>query len=400
MQSAASAGLLDEHTSRVEFKQEITATEAGRRSLAEELASLAVDGGLLVVGVVDPKHRKDPTDPASALHPVALEGEPERIEQIAAMRCDPPLFVRTRPIPTASDPSRGFLVVDVPPSPVAPHMVGGRYVGRGDTAKRRLTDSEVVRLHERRRTLDQDASEALRVYVDRDPVTTAGLPQHAGHLFFIAEPRGGRPDMFHEIATDGSGWQQWLMTFALKRANDDPRFGAHFVPDLDSATKATRRPDGWALMSHYDVGVAGNDPLDESRLIEVELTSDGAVRLFCGRGTAMVGDSSVVIEHLVAGLAYRVVCLAADVSAATGYLGEWALGAAATQMIGARSYALHQDFHDLGQPYPEATYHRVTRASSVEMQDRPTAVAGRLVGRLIRMLGTEQRSDLKLYMTM
>jgi hypothetical protein len=397
LEIAAAAGVLDEYTSRIEFKQEITATDSGRRRFAEELASLAVDGGLLIVGVVDPKHRTNPTNPASALRPVPLQGEPERIEQIAAVRCDPPLFVRTLPIPTAADPSKGFLVVDVPPSPVAPHMVDGRYMGRGDTAKRHLNDADVIRLHERRRTLDEDVSNALNAFIRRDPLIAAGRPQHRGHLFIVAEPRGGRPDMFYDVATHTHGWQEWLLHFVHRRANDDPRFHAQFAPDLDTATRVERRPDGWALTSHYYIDTDA-DALDEERLLEVELTADGAVRLFCGRGTYFAGNTPVIIEELVAGLAYRAVCVAADVASACGYLGEWALGAAATRIEGARSGALNRQFSSQGRPYPDRDYHRVTRSASAELQDDPTAVVGRLVGRLIRVFETEGHAGLKPYM--
>lgn len=76
--------------------------------------------------------------------PQPLNGLAEQIEQIARTNCDPPLAVISRAIPTTADPAVGFLVVHVPPSSSAPHMVEGRYIGRGDKTKHYLADAEVL----------------------------------------------------------------------------------------------------------------------------------------------------------------------------------------------------------------------------------------------------------------
>jgi hypothetical protein len=67
-------------------------------------------------------------DPPSLI-PIDLAGLSERIEQVAANRADPPLRVRIQTIPTASQPTKGYLLVIVPPTPSKIHMVDGRYWG-------------------------------------------------------------------------------------------------------------------------------------------------------------------------------------------------------------------------------------------------------------------------------
>ena len=57
LEQAGSAGLLDEGGGRLEFKREVAAGAPHNRELAKDLASLAVDGGLLLVGVNDVKAR-------------------------------------------------------------------------------------------------------------------------------------------------------------------------------------------------------------------------------------------------------------------------------------------------------------------------------------------------------
>jgi hypothetical protein len=73
------------------------------------------------------------------------------VEQVALTRLDPPLVVRNHEIPASGRPGEGYLVVAIPPSPTAPHMVDHEYWARGDKTKYRLSDPEVLRLHERRR---------------------------------------------------------------------------------------------------------------------------------------------------------------------------------------------------------------------------------------------------------
>lgn len=70
--------------------------------------------------------------------PLALHGVAERPEQIAAMHCDPPLPIVCWALPTDADPEMGYLVADVPASPLAPHMVPTQ-AGSAMFADRRTT---------------------------------------------------------------------------------------------------------------------------------------------------------------------------------------------------------------------------------------------------------------------
>jgi hypothetical protein len=103
--SAAEAGLLDE-TSWVELKLDIPPTsKPANLELARDLASLGVDGGLLVVGIAD-NHGN-----AGAVEGTSLIGLADRIEQVAASRIAPALPVHTYEVPHPTDEGRGVLVV-------------------------------------------------------------------------------------------------------------------------------------------------------------------------------------------------------------------------------------------------------------------------------------------------
>ena len=104
--SAAEQGLLDESGTSIELKRELGLGAAANKELAKDLASLAISGGLLLLGVRDVQDR-DPSDPLTALNPVPLSGFAERVEQVALTRCEPPLFVRCIDIAAEEQPSMG-----------------------------------------------------------------------------------------------------------------------------------------------------------------------------------------------------------------------------------------------------------------------------------------------------
>src|SRR5687767_234003 len=89
-------------------------------------------------------------------------------------------------------------------------MVDGRYYGRGDKTKHALSDPEVVRLHERRRSADRDALALLQHEFDRDPIPADQRRQ--AHLFLVAQPLAGPADMLMELAS-GRNWNSNLATF-------------------------------------------------------------------------------------------------------------------------------------------------------------------------------------------
>ena len=129
---------------------------AGSRRIAKEaardLVSFAIDGGTLIYGVAEDKVNR-----TFSLAPQRLDGLAEKIENIApSSLVDPPLRIIYEELPSEADPTRGYLVVHIPASPVA-HLPDGRYYGRNDKTKYVLSDPELLRLHDARRSADRDA---------------------------------------------------------------------------------------------------------------------------------------------------------------------------------------------------------------------------------------------------
>lgn len=213
LQAAIDDGLLGE--SRYLDAKEAPSSKGGNKETARDLASFAIDSGTLIIGIAEDKPNQTFT-----LAPQPLNGLAEKMEQIARSIPDPPLHILTTAISTDTDPSQGYLVVHIPASPVAPHMVDGRYYGRGDKTKYALPDPEVVRLHERRRIADQDALALLEHEIDNDPIPANHRRQ--AHLFLVAQPMAGRPDMLLDLVR-GPKWHQKLTVFRDKALTPELR---------------------------------------------------------------------------------------------------------------------------------------------------------------------------------
>jgi hypothetical protein len=234
-------GLLQE-SHYLDLKREIPAGGSHDKELARDLASFAVDGGTLIVGIEENKQAR-----SLRLTPQPLPGLAERVEAVARMIPDPPLAVLCRPVPSDKDPSLGYLVAHIPPSTVAPHMVDHKYLGRGNKAKQYLSDSEVRRLHEKHRATEVDGLTRLQHQFGRDPVPP-GIRDQA-HLFLLEEPAAGRHGMLLDLV-HGPGLRDWLSEFARPAGAPEIQQvlesagAASFAPMLSWATDFALRSAG------------------------------------------------------------------------------------------------------------------------------------------------------------
>lgn len=387
LKSALDGGLLEE-SHWLDLKREIEPGRSANRELARDLSSFAIDGGVLLVGVEE-------ADGKLALAPQRLTGLAERVEQVARTIPDPPLAVVSRAIPCAGDPTTGYLVISVLPSGQAPHMVDHRYLGRGDKTKMNLSDAEVRRLHERRRATEADVLELLDVEIARDPIPV-DIRQNA-HLFLVAEPLPGRNEMLLNLVS-GNNWQQRLIALRDEGLKAARKLGQNygFSPDLDSASSQQRRSRGAALASQGLRSAVEEEEkaLREQRAIELEVSEDGQLRLFCGRFSDHYNSDGRGVHTLFDAAAivlFRqfigVVAAAAD---QTGYLGAWGLGVGATGLTGLQSYENSKAFWD-GPAYQEDVYKRATVANFADLTQAPGRLTNALLGRLLRALATDKR---------
>jgi hypothetical protein len=390
---AAIEGGLFEERHYLDLKELLRPGSAANKELAKDLASFAVDGGALAFGIAEDKGAR-----TFSKAPLLLNGLAERIEQVAAMAPDPPLAVLTREIPSQAGEGLGYLVVHIPASSTAPHMVDGRYYGRGDKTRRQLSDAEVTRLHERRRHSERTALDLLHKEFERDPVPPEERKQ--AHLFLLAEPVSGRTGMLLNLV-DGQGWQQRLMT--LRDAGTSREVNqllkqvaiGGFDPDFGIMSSQVRRPTGAAL-STYNL-TAGRTLLGEGygpeNVADLEVAEDGGLRIFVGRLSEVLEHSGLVVYEAGAILFVRrflpVIVAAAQEA---GYFGNWSLAVGITGLGGCKSYRMSQSAMRMSNEivYSEDIYERATEATYAELTTKPGALADRLLGQLLRALDTRR----------
>jgi hypothetical protein len=369
----------------LELKRELTSSKSSNREFARDLASFAVDGGTIIVGIEERKTAGD-----VVLKPQPLAGLPERIESIARTIPDPPLPVITTVIRSDADATRGYVLVHIPHSGVAPHMVDQVYFGRGDKQKIRLDNSSVIRLHRQQRDADRDIEHLLDAYVARDPIPLA--TRRKPHLFVIAEPVAPRADMLLD-AVHGAGWQQRFKELVDAAFVPNPPIGIGLAPDLNDATSPGRRADGAAFTSPQlrpdrTLEPRGDrDPNED--VVEIDLTDHGGIRFFLGRlDDKLPNGTSIIFDIAPPLFTRRVVHIARAVGDQTGYFGPWMLGVAATRISGCVAFTLSQNVFTRGDldPLEQNRYHSTTTATWAELAQTPGQVTGRLISRLLRAL--------------
>lgn len=276
IRDAIAGGLLRE-THHFDVKREIGSTDGERKNIARHAASLAIDGGALLIGVEELKQEH-----SWRLASQQLDGLSERVEQVVAQLVDPPLYVSVTEIQSEADPALGYLVLHIDESPLAPHMVEGVYYGRGERTRTRLSDAEVVRFHARREPIERIAEVALDAEIARDHVQAAD--RQRGHLYAIAQPLTAPRGMARSFL---SGSQAGLLelTTTVERQIPNPLGG--FEPTPQAATTYSRRAQGAALFSHQASGAgrtvnpehARSGRNSEEALLDIEFREDGGVRL-------------------------------------------------------------------------------------------------------------------------
>lgn len=371
----------------LDVKRESGDTAGSRAETAKDLASFALNGGALLIGVAENKAER-----TFQLAPQPLAGLPEKLEQIATNRIDPPLFIKVTEIPSSNDPAIGFAFVEIPPSPTAPHMVDGRYYARGDRTTRRLTDAEVVQYHARRENQEDRVAGILREELLRDPIPTT--VQTNGHFYIVVEPLQARRDLLLDVVRN-SGVQK---AFALLQQGEVGlgRDLADWPPTLNGIGYWPTRARGLAATTLPDGARSAPDDFDEKNALDIEIQEHGGIRLFCGRMTQAWRPQGAEIQAAICdglALAYvaRAVRWAKAIADLADYRGAWGFGFTATRLNGLISSALINDWTQRASPYDRDDFESTTTATLTELEDAPGRVVNRVIGQLLRGLGTDHK---------
>jgi len=393
LEEAAAGGLLDE-SHWVELKGDLPAGNPGANAeLARDLASLAPDGGLLVVGV------KDAVREPGAVVGVQLSKLADRIDAVARTRIDRPLTVRTRELHDPDRPGFGCLLVEVPASPLAPHMAEGSYWGRSDRAKIRLDDAQVRRLHEQLQQQHIDIDAALDALRADDPISAEA--RGLSHLYVVVHPVTANATALDPLLDADDGHAR-LLTLAKAAAGRVPASPKGFSPDLRSPTQWRGHADGRLLTTRYE-RLGETESVREASLVDLVIRSDGGLALTCGRGTDVVRprwrpingedpeETMVVLPQILLGLTCGTAQLAGLLAdEVSGYQGSWQVGVLIDRLRGVVPHEAVQHHGDIGQAFNRDEYSRATITTTDELVNGPAAVAERATKPLLVALGIER----------
>jgi len=368
IRAALDAGYLEE-THYLDLKRQLNSGPKDNAELAHDLAQFAVDAGALIIGVQE--------TPVHELKPQRLVQLPERVEQVARSKIDPPLAVIITAAPSTNDPEVGYLIVEVPASPLAPHQVEGAYMGRGDKVKYVMSDAEVRRHHEQRRPAAEVAGRLLDAMAASDPQRID--PNGQAHLFLVAQPVSPNPDRLKELtetAEPGVGVAvavgaalNWPWLTAARRAGGLPPGIAEV--QYDRATVTGLLLTSWAL------GPGRNEPRGSSRGRgrSVEVRTDGGIRIYDDSLTRPSQDSGLLLgEYDLLVTCHQLMALAAEVGDRSGYRGSWNLGVAASGLQGARSAIIARHYGDQGPQFDDPEYRATAEVAHADLNGKPAGL--------------------------
>jgi hypothetical protein len=357
------------------------------KDLAKDVAAMSINGGTLLYGVGEDAHGR-PTVPK----PFKIVGVRERVDQIVQASISEPPIIEVYTIPTSDDPSLGYLVVVLPPSPRAPHMVtaegDNRYYGRSATGNVRLSEAEIARLYEQRRQWEIDRKDKLgEANILDEAIALAPIEPHKDYAFLhlIARPVLPDEDLIDKASGDQHAVQ--FLNSLFSTAMSAEVYSTRYSPDLHELNNFERRADGW--VASRGLGVEWRDHKNPSLVLDFEIGLDGSSRLFCGRAAERYRGRLLIIDNLVAGLTARYLAVLGGLYAAGSYLGPVDVGLAVTGLRGGISYILSTRLGVDPTPYDKDQYRRTERISASMLSSDPRGAARKLAQPLVRAITRE-----------
>lgn len=343
---------------------------------AKDVSAMAnTSGGVLIYGI-DEDENGFPT----VSSPISLEGQSERIEAIIRSSIEEVPVFKVTPIQTEADNSKGYLVVFVPPSERAPHMVvvkgERRFYGRGETGNYVLSQTEVARLYERRRIAETSILPVLEENIRQYPIE-----EHNGfaHLHVVIKPVLHDDSILDKALLPEQNYNQLLNTSLDKIIVSDV-FSKPYEPNF-YVKGWTRNADGFLCKMYEPL----NGFIDSALYLEVNF--DGSGTMFCNRAAESVNQESKDLKWFfsdaVAGNTTKFLALFGEIYKRASYFGMVDIGVGLTGLENSFEYNTRNNYFGRNSLYTKPNYQRTKRVSAMLLEDNPKQVASDLLMRLI-----------------
>jgi hypothetical protein len=340
-----------------------SATFDGKRNVsrqsaevAKDIAAMATDGGVIIYGIGEDANNRLTIDCA-----FELAGEAERISNIVNTTLSDPPTIRISRLEKQSNPGHGYLVVEVPQSPRAPHMVQikgeYRYYGRDATGNRMLAAADVERLHRLQLDWERGVDDLIESAIQLRP-DLPFMPDAQGLFHLVARPLKTDDRVLERIIGDDAP------AAALTKCFGEPigtTVGASWERSMEGARAS--------LLKNFSQG-------------ELELSRNGKARLFWtattydSNGNLLLRDRQLaaLVRGTLAGLG-RAYTRAALICAVD-------LGVALQSARGATSALTSANIALNPRPLQSGDYRETTRTRASVLFDAPEEPARELLGPL------------------
>lgn len=356
--------------------------------IAKDVSAMANTAGGVIIFGIDEDVSGRPTIPT----PFELKGQREKIDNVLRTLVSEVPNYTISAIESQSNAAKGYIVLVIPPSERAPHMVIKkgelRYYGRGETGNYILSESEVARLYERRNLATSDLSPVIEKQIENAPIT-----DHRGfiHLHLVIKPVLHDDSTFEKAVKGFSldyGSQvdsQILLNLLIEKVREPSVYLADRYYNFPTPPRWIHQPKGFLgkLSSAYR-----NDESPNADTLHLEVGFDGSGNLFCGGVGKTIqkqgqGDRKIFYPDAALPIIIRFIVYFGYLYKYASYFGKVDIGIALTGLKDCQGYVKDLFHLPLDYHHTEETYSRILRFPAKLLVENPQEVAADLIMRFI-----------------
>lgn len=382
---AIEAGSLPHEAAAFEVKAQLPASKTSR-DIAVDVAAMATAGGVIIYGVLENKEGM-----TFSATPVELAGAKDRISDVVTANVRERIDFDIRLLPLNDEPTRGFVVLDIPASPRAPHMVETkgefRFYGRVPGGNAVLTEAQIALLYERRREVERLAERALDEAIAEAPLSA--MPATRGDLHLVVHP------LLSDRGLRGRAWpgdEGPELGAGIVGAHSGIRFRTPWDPNFADILNGGHNVvtlDGFAMLNP---AIVHDKEKVERWVSRIEVLDDGTSRYFHAAIAEQSHDNRryVIRDTAVVQMTAHFVLMVGRLLDAGGYHGLVELSVAITGAAGAVSAEWFGGVRTfpMGRipSVPSDDYRDRLRLPANRLLEEPCEVAASLLSRLLRAL--------------
>lgn len=353
--------------------------------IAKDIAAMSTNGGVIIYGVGEDERKR-----LNRLTPIQLDGVQDRIEAVARSNISEPPYISVKVFPAQEDASTGYIVVVVPASARAPHMVIGRddnrYYKRTHHGNTMMVETEVAQLYERRERWSINRQHLLDQTIGSAPVTPQeGIVQ----MHLVAKPTVSDEGLLDRARKDRPFGN--LFQDLLKELPQNDLFAQHLNPEFVPIRTWERTMHGWRV--HF-----GEDPQRDTtqppsqNVLDMAVQLDGTVTVFCNTFSNVYDKRFRVFEAVIAAVTERSLVFFGSLYREASYAGTIDLAFALTGTKGAMSATLlhNRMLQYSARPVEVSEYRRDSRVTAAELQENVRGVAEGLVMPFVNALTVDR----------